>query len=208
MSETEQNDCEPDCRCPCHGDDEDPGPEHLPGCALSDPEYVPSGFVEAAKAIGEEMVNATAEVFRVPRSRVMHVIARELMIQRMGSEDGKGKVVRLIPKRRRVILESPYAMNGQIDRNVRYARRALRDSLLRGEAPIASHLLYTQAGVLDDSDPVERQTGIAAGLAWGVAADATVAYVDLGISEGMRQGFALAERDGRPIEERTIGEEG
>ena len=49
---------------------------------------------------------------------------------------------------RRVILESPYA--GDIERNVAYARAAMRDSLLRGEAPIASHLLYTQPGVLDD----------------------------------------------------------
>ena len=36
-----------------------------------------------------------------------------------------------------------------------YARACLRDSLLRGEAPIASHLLYTQpVASLDDSDPV------------------------------------------------------
>ena len=41
---------------------------------------------------------------------------------------------------RRVILESPYA--GNVEENVAYARAAVRDSLLRGEAPIASHLLY------------------------------------------------------------------
>ena len=45
----------------------------------------------------------------------------------------------------RVILESPYA--GDIERNVKYARMAVRDSLSRGEAPIASHLLYTQEGI-------------------------------------------------------------
>lgn len=48
----------------------------------------------------------------------------------------------------KVILESPYA--GEIDRNIRYARACVRDSLLRGESPIASHLLYTQSGILDD----------------------------------------------------------
>ena len=48
-----------------------------------------------------------------------------------------------------VILESPFA--GDVKRNTAYARAALRDSLLRGEAPIASHLLYTQDGVLDDA---------------------------------------------------------
>ena len=57
---------------------------------------------------------------------------------------------------RRVMLESrPY--NGDTDRNVRYARACVRDSLLRGEAPIASHLLYTQPGVLRDNVAGERE---------------------------------------------------
>src|SRR5690606_40243334 len=57
--------------------------------------------------------------------------------------------------RRLVIVESPYAAKEFFDRvrNQDYARAALRDSLLRGEAPFASHLLYTQAGVLDDDIP-------------------------------------------------------
>jgi hypothetical protein len=104
---------------------------------------------------------------------------------------------------KRVILESPYA--GDVERNVAYARAALRDSLRRGEAPIASHLLYTQPGVLDDSVPEERRLGIDAGLEWGEVAEATVVYEDLGISPGMEQGIARAEREGRPIERRTIG---
>lgn len=104
---------------------------------------------------------------------------------------------------RRVILESPYA--GDIERNLAYARRALRDSVLRGEAPIASHLLYTQPGVLDDSQPAERALGINAGLAWGPVADVTVCYVDLGTSAGMMQGIARAAAEGRPVEYRRIG---
>ncbi len=110
---------------------------------------------------------------------------------------------------RRVILESPYAsgVRGGVKENVEYARRCLRDSLLRGEAPIASHLLYTQAGVLDDKDPAERALGIAAGLAWGHEAEATVVYLDRGVSEGMRQGMLRAEREGRPIERRRLDTE-
>lgn len=102
-----------------------------------------------------------------------------------------------------VILESPYA--GDIERNVAYGRLCLRDSLMRMEAPMASHLLYTQPNVLDDNSPEERQHGIAAGLEWGRQADMTVAYVDYGISDGMRQGIAAANRAGRPVEYRTIG---
>lgn len=101
---------------------------------------------------------------------------------------------------RRVIVESPYA--GDVDRNVEYARRCVRDCLLRGEAPIASHLLYTQPGVLNDDVPAERQHGIDAGLAWGAVAEATVVYCDLGISRGMRYGIQNAERAGRPVEMR------
>jgi hypothetical protein len=105
---------------------------------------------------------------------------------------------------RTVILESPFA--GEVEANIEYARRCLRDCLLRYEAPIASHLLYTQPGVLDDNDPIERQLGINAGLAWGGQADATVVYTDRGISNGMTYGIARAEREGRPVEYRTIGE--
>ena len=72
---------------------------------------------------------------------------------------------------KRVILESPYA--GDLGRNIKYPRACLRDSIHRGEAPLASHLLYTQEGVLDDGDPEERKLGIEAGLAWGPVAEAT-----------------------------------
>lgn len=104
---------------------------------------------------------------------------------------------------RLVIIESPYA--GFIDINTAYARRCLRDCLLRGEAPIASHLLYTQPGVLSDHVPEERQLGIEAGLAWGAKAEATIVYTDLGISSGMKYGIRNAKKHNRPIEYREIG---
>ena len=103
-----------------------------------------------------------------------------------------------------VILESPYA--GDVEANVAYARRCLRDSLARGEAPIASHLLYTQPGVLDDTDPAQRACGIDAGLAWLAVARRSVAYVDRGISPGMRQGIYRALRAGIPVESRRLDE--
>lgn len=105
-----------------------------------------------------------------------------------------------------VIIESPYA--GDIETNVHYARRAVRDSLSRGEAPIASHLLYTQPGILRDEVPEERQWGIDAGLKWHAVPDiTTVVYTDLGISRGMRYGIACAEACGTPVEYRTLNEE-
>ena len=103
---------------------------------------------------------------------------------------------------RLVILESPYA--GDVVRNVAYARKALRDCLLRGEAPYASHLLYTQMGVFDDDDPAERQRGIDAGIAWADVAEAVVVYTDLGISQGMHYGLKCHEEAGRTIEYRRL----
>lgn len=104
---------------------------------------------------------------------------------------------------RLVIVESPYA--GDVERNVAYARAAMRDCLMRGEAPFASHLLYTQPGVLDDNIPIERGLGITAGLLWGDKADATVVYVGFGISLGMLTGIAVARLAGRPVEFRGVG---
>jgi hypothetical protein len=103
-----------------------------------------------------------------------------------------------------VILESPFA--GDVQGNIHYARMAVRDSLLRGEAPIASHLLYTQEGILNDDVPEERQHGIDAGLAWGKVAEKTVVYIDKGISLGMKYGIARAFKEGRGVEFRSLPE--
>jgi hypothetical protein len=103
---------------------------------------------------------------------------------------------------RRVVVETPYA--GDIEANLEYLRRCLHDCFKRGEAPFASHALYTQPGVLDDDKPNERRLGIEAGFAWGEAAEVTVVYTDRGFSEGMEAGIAAAEKAGRPIEFRTL----
>lgn len=103
---------------------------------------------------------------------------------------------------RRVILESPYA--GDVEANLEYGRRCVRDSVLRGEAPIASHLLFTQPGVLDDAVHEQRELGIAAGLAWLNYADAMVLYIDMGMSPGMRSAMKAAQLIGVPTELRML----
>ena len=103
---------------------------------------------------------------------------------------------------RLVIIESPYA--GDVAANTKYAQKCVRDSLGRGEAPIASHLLYTQKNILNDGVPEERQWGIDAGLAWRKVTEATIVYTDNGISRGMEYGIAAAEKDGIPVEYREL----
>ena len=117
---------------------------------------------------------------------------------------------------RRVIIESPFAGKTEHEREpkLRYLRACMRDSLLRGEAPFASHGLYTQPGVLDDNVPAEREHGIQAGFAWRNVADGTVFYHDLGWSRGMLAGWEdakMASRSSRSphlaIECRLLGGE-
>lgn len=109
-----------------------------------------------------------------------------------------------LEKKRFVQFESPFGAPDAegIVRNVTYALIGMRDSLQRGEAPFASHLLYTQ--MLDDELPDERTMGIVAGLRIGEHAEATVVYEDLGISRGMQMGIDHALDLGRPIEYRRL----
>jgi hypothetical protein len=125
---------------------------------------------------------------------------------------------------RLVIIESPFAPRKEdienltsdlvtrdqaykflVTRNIRYARACMRDALLRGEAPYASHLLYTQEGVLDDERADERKLGMEAGFAFRKAVEASCVYTDLWVSGGMEAGIADAKEKGREVEFRQLG---
>jgi hypothetical protein len=109
-----------------------------------------------------------------------------------------------------VIVESPYKAKSkwplvamwQRWRNRVYARHCCFDCVMRGEAPFASHLFYTQ--FLNDHDLVERNLGINNGLAWGRLAEKTIVYTDRGISHGMELGIEAARAINRPIEYRRL----
>ena len=106
---------------------------------------------------------------------------------------------------RRVIVESPFAAPDSVgaERNLTYARAALKDCINRGEAPLAAHLLYPQ--VLEDGSLHERELGFVLGFSWMVVAHAVVVYRDLGVSPGMQRGIREAERLGCPVEYREFG---
>lgn len=105
-----------------------------------------------------------------------------------------------------VIVESPFA--GEITKNILYARKCVRDSLERGEAPIASHLLYPQPGILREEVPEERAWGIAAGLAWREVAQLSCFYLDRGWSSGMNAALETCRRENRPFELRALTPDG
>lgn len=106
----------------------------------------------------------------------------------------------------RVVIESPLNAPTRegIERNKKYARAALLDSLRRGEAPYASHLLYDHPEILDDLSSEERELGIQAGFAWCACAQKIAVYADFGISSGMRRGIDLHSENGVPVEYRYL----
>ena len=84
-----------------------------------------------------------------------------------------------------------------------YAESAIRDSLVRGEAPIAPHVMYRDA--LVDEWPDHRKAGMDAGLAILHVCDRLVVYEDYGISEGMHAEIEAAREAGMVIDYRSIG---
>lgn len=106
-----------------------------------------------------------------------------------------------------VVVESPLAAGRGWNRqhHTKYARLCLADSLDRGEAPFASHLLYPKSagGPLSDLDEEERHRGIFAGLAWAGRADLGVFYMAMGESPGMTAARAFYRDHGIPTEDRT-----
>jgi hypothetical protein len=101
---------------------------------------------------------------------------------------------------RLVVIESP--LSGDFERNVRYAKWCMLDSLRRGEYPFASHLLYTQC--LDDEDPEHRKLGMEAGFEWAQLAEVRAIYRDLGVSGGMMMGIGLGIDMGQEIDDRSL----
>jgi len=101
------------------------------------------------------------------------------------------------------VLETPFA--GDVGGNLKFARECMHDMLIRGEAPYASHLLYTQPNVLDDNVPEERELGIYAGFSWKHLPEVhTVFYLDKGMSNGMQLAKDYCIENGMSFEERYL----
>jgi hypothetical protein len=131
-------------------------------------------------------------------------------------------------KVRFVIVESPFAPKGKtsverkvsLARNLAYVRAAMADCFARGEVPYASHALYTQPGVLDDTIPEERAKGIQAGFsiakALAMAAELLpwffecrrIFYVERGWSSGMHAACDDSAQRKWDIKTRHLREDG
>lgn len=93
---------------------------------------------------------------------------------------------------KRIFVCSPYA--GQVEHNVKIAQAVCRQVILEGHAPFAPHLHYP--GIVDDSVPQERDTGIKSGLVFMSVCDEVWAFVGNGITPGMTQELEFAKNLG------------
>ena len=107
--------------------------------------------------------------------------------------------------RKAVIVLSPFmaedpalAMKMQ-----RYAARAIKDSLMKNEAPLASYVFYSDA--LSPKNPIERDIGLQAQLTWLKGCDILAVYMDFGITPAMQVVINNAMLKVKRIEYRTIG---
>lgn len=102
--------------------------------------------------------------------------------------------------RPRVMIETPFHVHP--DKMTRYAQMCMDDSLAKGEAPFAMHLLYPQ--VLHEALWDERMLGIECGLSWMLAAELVAVYTDYGFSVGVREAIDFANEHNIPVEHRSL----
>ena len=126
----------------------------------------------------------------------------------------------MIQKVRYALIETPFRGVDwkETELNHQYTKACVGDSLQRGENPYASHMFFTQRGILDDRDAIERTKGIRAGKnierAIAMASKyvggiyvCTAVYTDRGISSGMQIGINQAKELGVPIDYRELGKD-
>ncbi len=93
-----------------------------------------------------------------------------------------------------IYVASPY--EGDVERNIAFAKRACRHVMEQGHAFFAPHLRYPQ--LLNDADPLERQAGLDMGLAVISRCDELWCYGSR-ISLGMHLEIDEANRLGIPM---------
>ena len=93
-----------------------------------------------------------------------------------------------------VFVCSPLA--GDMERNIKNARRYCRFTVDKGAIPLAPHLLYPQ--FLEDGNPAERELGLFFGLVLLGKCDELWAFGGVA-TEGMRAELAKARKRGLPV---------
>jgi hypothetical protein len=117
----------------------------------------------------------------------------------------------LVKTLRPVVYESPFASTDldTFARNIAYARLLIREGATGyNEAGIASHVIWTQPGILRDTVESERNLGIACGIVFAnMAKQGIIGHIygiDLGWSKGMLKSKEYVLANGGEIVERRL----
>lgn len=107
--------------------------------------------------------------------------------------------------RKATVILSPFMAEDPSRANAmaRYAKRCVQDSLLKNEAPVASHYFYYE--VLNSNLSIERDIGLQSQLTWVQHAELIAVYIDMGITQAMDLAINVAKLANKKIEFRKIG---
>lgn len=91
-------------------------------------------------------------------------------------------------------VASPYS--GDIEMNIAYLKKCLRELISMSIIPVASHIYLPQ--VLNDNIPEEREIGTSMGIRMIDYCDALISFEDRGVSKGMVDELTHATNIGKP----------
>lgn len=127
-------------------------------------------------------------------------------VDSLAQDSDPDDVLRVIRQpKRAVVLVTPFAAEDYSKAAAvqRYGNRCVKDSLGRGESPLASHLFYYE--VLNVKNPIERDIGLLSQLTWMRHCDMVAVYIDFGVTKAMEVAINTAQLSHKKIEYRTIG---
>lgn len=107
--------------------------------------------------------------------------------------------------RRTALVLTPFMSEDPAKKDMfyRYAKRAVKDCLNRGEAPLASHIFFYEF-FNNNLIQTERDMGFISQVSWIKDCDMVVVYMDFGITQAMKAALDVAKLKNRRIEYRLI----
>lgn len=107
-------------------------------------------------------------------------------------------------KRTRVMVLTPFLSEdpAKAQKMVRYATRAIKDSIMKVEAPLNAATMYEG---LNFRVPIERDIALTSMISWVKGCQLIAVYEDFGLTSAMRAVLNVAALQNKRIEYRTIG---
>ena len=106
---------------------------------------------------------------------------------------------------KKVVIECPFKGDTlkEFKQNAEYTAMCLKDSLERGEAPIAMKWMYS--GVLNEANQEHLLMITKAQMIWATSATKVVIYDDLGVPPYMQAVIDICQETGTQVEHRSLG---